>query len=121
VIFLFLQTEGWYVVPNSRKGDTMSFEYLVVDPRDGRIAGVQVKTGNTPINVSAYSNFPHKVFLFQDNNNYQYQDQDKVSEKVTLICRDKVLAFLSKSNLWLPKSLRRKLEIVGFLSGSERN
>jgi len=63
VIFLFLQTEGWYVVPNSRKGDTMSFEYLVVDPRDGRIAGVQVKTGNTPINVSAYSNFPHKVFL----------------------------------------------------------
>lgn len=118
VIFLFLQTKGWYVVPNSRKGDTMTFEYLVVDPRDCHIAGVQVKTGNTPINVSAYSNFLHKVFLFQANNDYQ--DRDNVSEKVTLISLEEVRTFLREANPWLPKSLRRKLEIVGFLSGSER-
>ena len=33
LLFLYLQSEGWYVVPNSRKGDTMSFEFFVTNPK----------------------------------------------------------------------------------------
>jgi hypothetical protein len=41
LVFLNLQSQGWYVLPNSRKGDTMSFEYLAVNPnrRKSFVAG----------------------------------------------------------------------------------
>ena len=109
VIFLYLQTKDWYVVPHSRKGDSMSFDYLCVNPSDGQMAGVQVKTGNTPINRDSYGKFPHKVFLFQPNNIYSGAEWPNID----CIPRDHISDFLDKSVTWLPKSLRRKLEITG--------
>jgi hypothetical protein len=50
LVFLYLQSKGWYVIPHSRKADTMSFEYLCVNPLTGKVAGTQVKTGETPLN-----------------------------------------------------------------------
>jgi hypothetical protein len=50
VLFLYLQNLKWFVVPSSRKADTMSFEYLVVDPRTGELGSTQVKTGNVALN-----------------------------------------------------------------------
>jgi hypothetical protein len=70
LVFLYLQSKGWYVVPHSRKGDSMTFEYLCVNPLNGKIAGTQVKTGNTPLNRDDYYRFREKVFLFQPNDLY---------------------------------------------------
>ena len=42
IVFLYLQSKGWYVVPNSRKGDTMSFEYIMLNPKTGQKALTQV-------------------------------------------------------------------------------
>jgi len=112
VVFLYLQTIGWYVVPHSRKGDSMTFEYLCVNPLDGQVAGVQVKTGNTPINMSDYADFPHKIFLFQANEQYSGIPGNHVER----ISRQRLLAFLSKAASWFPKSLQRKLEIAGLPS-----
>lgn len=38
LVFLYLQSQGWYIVLNSRKKDTMSFEFLAVNPVTGEKA-----------------------------------------------------------------------------------
>jgi len=65
LVFLYLQSLGWYMVPNSRKADSMSFEYLSVNPKTGEKDLTQVKTGNFSLNRSDFSQYPYKIFLFQ--------------------------------------------------------
>lgn len=108
LVFLYLQSKGWYVVPHSRKKDTMTFEYLCVNPADGEVAGTQVKTGNTALNRDDYVQFPHKVFLFQANDIYSGSG----AENIEIISRQELAGFLAKSIEWLPKIFKRKLEIV---------
>ena len=45
VIFIYLQTKGWLVVPNSRKGDTMSYEFYLIHRDTRQRAVVQAKPG----------------------------------------------------------------------------
>lgn len=108
LVFLYLQSKGWYVIPHSRKGDTMTFEYLCVNPLTGQVAGTQVKTGEAPLNKDDYTQFSHKTFLFQPNERYMGTG----AENVECIARVELLEFLKKSAAWLPKSFKRKIEIV---------
>jgi len=108
LVFLYLQSQGWYVIPNSRKGDSMSFEYLCCNPVSAEVAGTQVKTGGTSLNKDDYTHYPHKIFLFQSEELYS----GKGAKNVTAISRKELLEFIKKSETWLPKSLKRKLEIV---------
>jgi hypothetical protein len=108
LVFLYLQSKGWYVIPHSRKGDTMSFEYLCVNPVTGEIAGTQVKTGEAFIDRQDYANLNHKTFLFQPNGRYSGSD----AENTKVIAREELLVFLQKSASWLPMSFKRKMEIV---------
>ena len=39
VVFMYLQTKDYYVVPNSRKKDTMTFEYLLIDKKISKELG----------------------------------------------------------------------------------
>jgi hypothetical protein len=114
LLFLYLQSKGWYVVPHSRKGDTMTFEYLCVNPLNGQVAGTQVKTGNIPLNKDEYVQFRQKVFLFQPNDLYSGTG----AENVESIPREDLIEFLRKSAPWLPGSLRRKIEIVGLIASA---
>lgn len=108
LVFLYLQSRGWYVVPHSRKGDTMTFEYLCVNPLNGQVAGTQVKTGNVALNKDEYAQFGHKVFLFQANDLFNGVGSDNVEP----IPRSELIEFINKAAPWLPKSLRRKIELV---------
>jgi hypothetical protein len=108
LVFLYLQSRGWYVIPHSRKRDTMSFEYLCVNPQTGQIAGTQVKTGETPLNIEDYAPFKHKTFVFQPNGYYIGGDHENVEP----ILKSELLGFLNKSEGWLPKSFRHKMNIV---------
>lgn len=112
LVFLYLQSRGWYVVPHSRKGDSMTFEYLCVNPSNGQIAGTQVKTGNTPLNRDEYAQFGQKIFLFQPNDLYLGAGADNVEA----IPRSELIEFLNKAAPWLPKSFRRKIEIVNLVT-----
>lgn len=105
VLFLFLQSQGWYVIPHSRKKDTMAFEYLLVQPKTGEIAAAQVKTGGSGLNRDDYAEHPHRVFLFQATDCYTGGDHPNV----TCFSSDVMRNFLSDSRLWLPKGLRAKL------------
>lgn len=112
LVFLFLQTQGWLVLPNSRQSDTIAFEYLLVKPASGEIAAVQVKTGNTRLDPDSYSQYGHRVFLFQANDNYGAGS----NPNVICIFRNDLIDFLQRSQRWLPGNLRRKVALIHSLS-----
>jgi hypothetical protein len=114
LLFLYLQSKGWYVLPNSRKGDTMTFEFLCVNPLTGQVAGTQVKTGESPLNRDDYAQFPHKTFLFQPNDRFF----GALADNVESISRIELIAFLKTSAPWLPKSFQRKIEIANLIAQS---
>jgi hypothetical protein len=70
VIFIYLQTKGWLVIPNSRKGDTMTFEFYAINKMTKARGLVQVKTGHTPLNRDDYKNRSETIFLFQSAGAY---------------------------------------------------
>ena len=107
VVFLFLQTKGWYVVPNSRKADTMSFEYLLIHRSNHERAYVQVKTGGQTLYTDEYSHFKHKVFLFQSKD---HKEND--TENVIWISKQELLNFMKDNKELLPKAIQNKLGIL---------
>jgi hypothetical protein len=108
LLFLYLQSIGWFVVPNSRKADTMAFEYLVINPKTAERAQAQVKTGDTSLDRSNYSEYPHKVFLFQANELYKGQEANNVIR----IRRKEIETFLSSASGWLPKVYKEKMQML---------
>lgn len=112
VVFLYLQREGWFVVPNSRKGDTMAYEFLLVHPESHRQAVTQVKTGNVVLRPSDYSEETKKegkeVFLFQANDLYEGEPVPHI----TCIPREKIQAFIDREIAWLPGWLKIKMEMA---------
>lgn len=108
VVFLYLQSLGWYVVPNSRKADTMAFEYTVLRPEDGKYAQVQVKTGGTSLHHATYRDLPFQVILFQSSGRYE----GEAAANVTCLSRQEVETFLASSVRWLPARYRNKLAML---------
>ncbi len=108
LVFLYLQSQGWFVVPNSRKADTLAFEYLVIKSQDGSHAQVQVKTGGTTLNRDVYKDLPFPVILFQSSDCYV----GKPSTNVTCLLRAEVEDFLKRSAHWLPARYRRKMAML---------
>jgi hypothetical protein len=74
VIFVYLQMNGWLILPNSRKADTMSYEFIAINLDSYDRAVIQVKTGETPLNTENYVNVDEQVFLFQANGQYKGQN-----------------------------------------------
>ena len=70
VIFIYLQCMEWIVVPNSRKADTMGYEFVAIHKKTRERAVVQVKTGHTHLPGDVWGGFKEKVFLFQTHGNY---------------------------------------------------
>jgi hypothetical protein len=108
LVFVYLQSQGWYVIPNSRKGDTMSYEFLLVNPKTQEKALTQVKTGHVSINKDGYANRSEKIFLFQSNELYSGDG----ANNVVCISRSELLSFLNKSLHWFPKSFQTKATLV---------
>lgn len=110
VVFLYLQHRGWRVVPHSRKGDSMAFEYLCVDPETGNVAGTQVKTGAATLEPNVFVREDlDKVFLFQSGGHCA----GTAPKGVEVITRDEIEEFLREAWSWLPGALQKKLRLVG--------
>lgn len=108
LVFLYLQSLGWHVLPNSRKADTMSFEYLAINPETGERALSQVKTGDVFLNRNDYARYQQKVFLFQSNGRYIGEE----AENIVCISKNELLSFLNKSLTWLPESFQNKVALI---------
>ena len=110
LIFVYLQSQGWYVIPNSRKRDTMKFEFLVAHSKSGEKATTQVKTGNSPIDVDAHRRLSDKVFLFQSNG--YYENKNVTDDKIVYFSREELKRFLENNIKFFPSSFKIKLEMV---------
>ena len=121
LVFLHLQSRGWYVVPNSRRGNTLRFEYMLADPATGEKALTQVKTGSVRLNIDCYADHPWRIFLFQSN---EYYD-GRCASNVICITRGELTDFLQEHIRLFPQSFQKKLEMVakrkrpGSISGTE--
>jgi hypothetical protein len=114
VVFLYMQNKGWFIVPNSRKKDTMSYEFYAVNPKTGERAISQVKTGAVQLNQDKYANLRETVFLFQSQENYVGENH----KNVRCLKRSEILEFMNASYAWLPSSLQQKMDICRALSGA---
>jgi hypothetical protein len=108
VIFIYLQSEGWIVVPNSRKADTMRYEFLAIHRNTHARALVQVKTGNSPLDTESWSCFPETVFLFQAQGIYT----GLPAANVITLCPKTIKDFMEAHFEILPRSVRRWIEFV---------
>ena len=108
LVFLYLQNLGWYVVPNSRKADTMAYEFYLIHKKTKEKAIVQVKTGHTSLTPKDWSNRKEKVFLFQSNELYKGSN----FSNVCTIKRNELSDFLKDSLEWLPTVFRTKFDMV---------
>lgn len=108
VIFIYLQMQGWLVIPNSRKGDTMGYEFYLVDKETKEKAIVQVKTGHTPLTPSEWENWKEKVFLFQANGNYNGSSVDNV---ICIEPKD-IEAFMYSNKSFLPSNIAHWLNVA---------
>jgi len=108
VIFIFLQCQGWIVVPTSRKRDTMAYEFIVIHRQNFERAVVQVKTGTTSINFDDWRDRREKVFLFQSNGLYE----GPPASNVTAIQPAEIKAFIQENPGLMPGSVRRWVEII---------
>lgn len=108
LVFLYLQAQGWYVVPNSRKGDSMSYEFLLVHPEDKNQGVVQVKTGNTRLNIKDHAGKAERVYLFQANELYD----GPLADNVVCIKRAELEQFIADASTWLPRWLMSKVSMA---------
>lgn len=106
ILFLYLQTLGYYVVPNSRKGDTMKYEFYVIDSKSKETFYTQVKTGNTPINKDHYLD-GRSYLLFQTKEDYQGGG----NENTKCIKKQDIIDFLETSKSWLPGTVQIKMDV----------
>jgi hypothetical protein len=122
LIFVYLQSKGWFVVPNSRKADTMSFEFLLINRDSKKKFWIQVKSGNTPIKCCGYSKLGFGVFLFQSNGIYE----GEMDPNVEIIDKGELKRFLRESSEYLPMVFSKKLKMLdtiiqSFQQGSDPN
>ena len=101
VIFLYLQMIGWLVVPNSRKADTMSFEFYLIHRETRERAVVQIKTGNTWLNTDEWSDRNERVILFQANGLYSGPSHSSV----VCIQPTEIEKFIAENHDLLPASI----------------
>jgi hypothetical protein len=114
VIFIYLQTKGWLVVPNSRKADTMSFEFFLIHRETRERAVVQIKTGNTSLNTDEWKDRAERVFLFQSNGLYFGESHPSVE----CIPPAKIEAFMVGNCDLLPSSTLHWMNHAGLRAAS---
>lgn len=103
VVSIYLQTKGWIVIPNSRKIDTMGYEFYLIHKDTKERSIVQVKTGGSRLNSKKeeWGKWTEKVFLFQSNNLYD----DKKFDNVECIEPEIIKQFMNNNRNLLPSKI----------------
>lgn len=111
LIFIYLQTSGYVVIPNSRKADTMSYEFLLINNYSKKRYLIQIKSGNTHLDINNYSDLNENYLLFQP---YGFYINDKpMPNNITIIEPKIILDFLKSKTEFLPKLFIEKMKIIG--------
>lgn len=108
VLFIYLQTINWIVVPHTRKADTMRYEFSLVHRQEDRKAVIQVKTGHTWLNVNDFISQNEHVFLFQTNGNYVGSSTDHI----TCISPSEIINFMKSNSRILPANINHWMSVT---------
>jgi hypothetical protein len=103
VLFIYLQTRGWLVVPHSRKADTMGFEFILIHEKSKKRGIAQVKTGWTPLNREEWKDLTDEVFLFQTNGAYTGAD----TPGITCLEPNELRTFIVENLDIMPRAVQR--------------
>jgi hypothetical protein len=115
IVFVYLQREGWYVLPGTRRADTPHYEYVLVHRNTGERAIVQVKSGHTGIDASLYEG-EEKAFLFAASEQYG----EHIPSNVILISRPELISFMRSDFKVQTDAVNRWISLVG-LPGDTRS
>ena len=105
LLFLYLQTRQWCVVPHSRKKDSMSFEFYLINRDSYDRAVIQVKTGDSPIDMSEYDSYKEKVFLFQPN--HLFSGSKKDNNNIIILDKKEIESFIRNNPRLIPENIMK--------------
>lgn len=69
VIAVYLQFQGWLIIPGTRRADTAHYEFVLAHRDSGERAVVQIKSGDTRLDAAGYAD-QTTTFLFAASGNY---------------------------------------------------
>lgn len=103
LIYVWLQiARGYLALPRARQRDMPAYEYTMIHRESGRRAIAQVKTGSTPVDLSALADAAvdreTDTYAYATSGNYQ-GDSSRVTE---VIATAELLGFVQESEPLLP-------------------
>lgn len=109
VVALWIQlTHQCMIFPSTCKHDTIAVECIFVRREDGKRIGLQVKSGNTPINLDNYASFDGLVYLFAASENYLGTPH----ENCVCLKPEIIRQFVIENQKLMPERVRRWTEYV---------
>jgi hypothetical protein len=105
-VALYLQSQGYRVLPTTCKKSFRAFEYVLID-KSGKHAAAQVKSGRAELCPSDYAAYEHEVFLFSAAGKYPGRSQ----RNVDCIEPDELRTFLLHETA-LPDSLKIWVDLL---------
>jgi hypothetical protein len=103
---LYLQTEGYVLVPSTVKFSTAAYEWVMFHQKTGEKAVLQVKSGNAWIDVTPLAEIPSRVFIVAADGVVA----GPVPANVSCISREQLLRFAQERRMLLPERIRRYLD-----------
>jgi hypothetical protein len=116
LIGIYLQMEGYLLLPGTCKTDSGRFAFLLKHQTSGRHAAVQVQQGCDPMDPTRYADFDGEVYLFQTSGLYT----GDVLHNVKCLTPEGVQDFCLKNSGALPANLQRWLKVWRKVLGTEK-
>lgn len=103
---LYLQTQGYVVIPSTIKSTTAAYEWVMYHQQTGEKAVLQVKSGDAGIDLAQLADIPARVFVVSGEGTVA----GPIPDNVTQIPRKVLLQFAQKQRTLLPDRIRRYLD-----------
>lgn len=108
LVGLWMQLDGYLLLPSSCKLDTVGYEWVMVHRDTGARAYAQVKSGKNNLRPGEYADSQHLVYLFTSQGQFEGARPDNVR----CIERSEMREFVTRHRVVLPIRIRRWLEFV---------
>ena len=105
---LYLQAEGYLLVPSTVKSTTAAYEWVMLHKKSGEKAVIQVKSGNARVDLSALSDIRCHVFLAIADG----MITDNIPPNVTVLDRGCLLDFALENRSLLPDRILHYMDWI---------
>ena len=109
LVFVYLQSLGWYILPGTRTPTTAHYECVLVNRDSGERAVVQVKSGHTAVDAARYAG-EEKAYLFAASGSYG----EVLPPNVVVVTRDDLTSFMRRMPHLLPRATAIWMALTGF-------